>query len=212
VEHHSEEEQVEAIKQWIKENGSAVIVGIGIGIAGILGWQYWTNYQRSQAEQASLQFEAMTQAVAANDSAAVRRYGEQLLDEYGDSMYAMLGTLLLAKQAVEQGDNAAAAMHLQRVIDHSGQPQLVAIARLRLARVSLAENRLDDAQEILNRIDDPNLAAEVEELRGDVLLARQQPEAARSAYEAAKAARGAAGGSQMLDLKLNNLPALSVNN
>ncbi len=48
----SEDEQVEAIKKWLKENISSIIAGIIIGLGGIFGWQLWTNYQTDEAEQA----------------------------------------------------------------------------------------------------------------------------------------------------------------
>ncbi|MEW8396328.1 MAG: tetratricopeptide repeat protein, partial [Candidatus Thiodiazotropha sp.] len=38
-EYQTEEEQVEAIKRWWKENGTSVIAGLVIGLGGIFGWQ-----------------------------------------------------------------------------------------------------------------------------------------------------------------------------
>ena len=41
----SEDEQVEAIKQWLKKNGPGIVAGIAIGLAAIGGWRWWQNYQ-----------------------------------------------------------------------------------------------------------------------------------------------------------------------
>ncbi len=39
----SEEQQVEAIKDWWKENGKAVIFGAVIGLGGLFGWRYYQD-------------------------------------------------------------------------------------------------------------------------------------------------------------------------
>ena len=36
-----EEEQIEAIRNWWKENGRSVIAGAVLGLAAIFGWQGW---------------------------------------------------------------------------------------------------------------------------------------------------------------------------
>ena len=37
----SEQEQVEDIKKWWKENGRSVIAGLVIGLGGMVGWKSW---------------------------------------------------------------------------------------------------------------------------------------------------------------------------
>ncbi|PAR85254.1 YfgM family protein, partial [Vibrio cholerae] len=39
----TEEQQVEAIKDWWKENGKAVIFGAVIGLGGLFGWRYYQD-------------------------------------------------------------------------------------------------------------------------------------------------------------------------
>lgn len=41
----TEEEQVEALKKWWKENGTAVIVGVVIGISAVVGFWKWREYR-----------------------------------------------------------------------------------------------------------------------------------------------------------------------
>ena len=52
--YQTDEEQVEAIKRWWKENGKSVIGGIVLRFAVIGGWQGWQGYQRNQGEAASM--------------------------------------------------------------------------------------------------------------------------------------------------------------
>ena len=60
--YQTEEEQVEAIKKWWKENGKSVIGGIVLGFAIIGGWKGWQGYQQNQGEAASQVYDAMRQA------------------------------------------------------------------------------------------------------------------------------------------------------
>ena len=200
----SDDEQVEEIKKWWRDNAKAIIGGIAIGLAVVLGWQYWTAHRAARAERASAHYAALLQAVEKQDTALARQQGQVLLEDFPRSAYAVLASLELARLAVEAGDNAAAGQRLQWVIDHAGQTDIKDIARLRLVRVLLAENRYDDAAARLDEIDNQNLIAEREELRGDLYAARNEPAKARTAYQAALNAKA---GNPLVRLKLDNLPA-----
>ena len=207
AEHYvSDDEQVEAIKKWWKTNGMGIVAGLVIGAVGVLGWQYWGSYQTERAEQASLFYDALRGAMRGNDAAQIREQGEILLNDYDDTAYATLAALMLAKVEVQDGNPEAAAQHLQWVLDNASQAVVKDLARVRLARVRLSEGRLDDAEAQLSQVHNFNLTAEVEELRGDIHVARGDVPKARIAYEAAQAAAGPTGG-ELLQIKLDNLPA-----
>lgn len=198
----SDDEQLESLKSWWKTNGLSVITGIVIGLAIVLGWQYWSSRQASQAEQAAQHYMALLQAVQRSDPDQTRQQFRVLRDDFADSAYAVLAALQLARLDVENNDKAAALEHLQWALDHTGQEEIKAIARLRLARVLLAEGRHADAEAQLDRIQ--GFTAEVEELRGDLYLARNEPDKARLAYQTALTAAGSGGA--LLQIKLDNLP------
>ncbi len=199
----SDDEQAEAIKTWLKANGSAILIGVVIGLVAFLGWQYWGRYQAGQAEQASLYYDTLSAAVTNGDADQARTQGDQLFWDFPDSLYASLAALKLAKLAVDDGDNTTAKERLAWVLEHSNQDQIKDIARLRLARISLVEGELDVVKTRLAQVDGAGFTAEVEELKGDLYLARNDPEQARTAYEAASAA--AEGSSSLLQIKLDNL-------
>jgi predicted negative regulator of RcsB-dependent stress response len=199
----SDDEQVEAIKKWWQANATSIIGGIAIGLAVVLGWQYWTAHRTARAERASAHYAVLLQAVEKQDTAQAQQQGQVLLQDFPNSAYAVLASLELARLAAEAGDNATAGQRLQWVIDHARQADIKDIARLRLVRVLLAENRYDDAAARLDAIDNPNLTAEREELRGDLYAARNEPAKARVAYQAALSARA---GNPLVRLKLDNLP------
>lgn len=199
----SEDEQVEAIKKWWEANGGAIIVGVVIGLLVIFGWQYWASYRANQAEQAALRYAALSQAVEDNDANQARQEGRVLMEDFSDSAYATLAALQLAKLAAQKRDNATAIERLEWALEHTRQEGIKDIVRLRLARVLLAEKRYDAAEELLNQVTGTSFTAELENLKGDLYVARNQLAKARAAYQAAL---GASGGNPMLQMKLENLP------
>ena len=57
----TEEEQVEALKKWWKQNGKSVLGGVLIGVAVIYGGKTWLQQHNRQIEVASAEYEAMIQ-------------------------------------------------------------------------------------------------------------------------------------------------------
>jgi len=201
----SEDEQVEAIKQWLKKNGPGIIAGIAIGLSAIGGWRWWQNYQTSIIHNASNYYEIMLTALREEDKPRARGQAAVLTDNYSDTNYALLAALMLAKLDAEANDNEQAIAWLQWVLNHTEQRDLLDITRLRLARLLLAENRLDEAEVQLNQVLSATYSAEQQELRGDVLVAKDEIEQARSAYQTALAVQGPGAQNFALQLKLDSL-------
>ncbi|MCW8944859.1 MAG: tetratricopeptide repeat protein [Sedimenticola sp.] len=177
----SEEEQVEALKKWWKENGKSVAAGIIIGLGGVFGWQYWTQHQQDIAEQASMQFEQLTQSVAANSPAAVNQ-AESLVASHQGSSYAVFAALNLAKVKYQQGDINGAKAQLQWVLDNGDDPSLQQVARLRQTRILLNEGQIDEAAALIDKAPLDNFRGDLAELKGDIALKRGDKSAARQAY------------------------------
>jgi predicted negative regulator of RcsB-dependent stress response len=198
----SDEEQVETIKRWLKANGGAIIGGIIIGVVAVMGWQYWVSYRHNRAEEASLHYNQLSEALRQDKLAQAEQEAQQLLDDFSSSAYAVLAAFKLAKNSLERGDNETAVRHLEWVAEHADLQEFKDIARLRLAQVLLAADRYDEAQNKLNEVENSSFKAEVEELKGDAYLAQNQVEKARTAYQAAL---GANASNMQVQMKLNNL-------
>ena len=54
--YETEEQQVDAIKKWWSENGTALIVVAVIGLAGLWGWRYYGESVIAAQEQTSSEF------------------------------------------------------------------------------------------------------------------------------------------------------------
>ncbi|WP_404376817.1 YfgM family protein [Vreelandella aquamarina] len=186
----SEEEQLEVVKRWWKENGTSLIAGAVLAAAGVFGWNAWQNYQEGKAEAASVRYQQLINMTAGttleeDQLSAAQTLIEELTDEYGNTLYAELAQLLEARLAVQQGDLSAAKQALQDVASNSSRRYVQSLAWLRLARIEIAEGNPEAALALLDQPISDALAAQQANVRGDAFLAQNQPEQAREAWQTA---------------------------
>ncbi len=203
-EFRTEEEQAEALKKWWRENGKFIVAGIVIGITAIFGWRGYNNHLAQQAEAASTLYEQMLVASRANDSDNVGVYANRIIDDYQSSSYAIFAHLMLAKLAAEASELDQAETHFRWVIENNTNEEFQHVARLRLARVLIAADKLDIAVNTLDVSNTGDFSANYEELRGDIFVKQNKTEEARQAYQKALA-NTAEGGQSILQMKLDDL-------
>ncbi len=58
----TEEQQVEAIKRFWKEHGTAIIVGAALGLGGLWGWRAYSEAQIENKEAASVAYQNAVEA------------------------------------------------------------------------------------------------------------------------------------------------------
>ncbi len=202
----TEEEQVEAIKKWWQENGKSIIAGVVIGITAIFGWRAYDSHTAVQAEQASVLYEQMLVAARTNDEENALVYANRIFDDYKSSTYAVFASLMLAKVAAEAGELEEAETHLRWVMGNSSQAEFKHIARLRLARVLIANDKLELATETLNISKPGDFVARYDELRGDIYAKQGKSDEAIKAYEKSLAnSKGSGDAQSLLQMKLNDL-------
>lgn len=187
----SEREQADQLRNWLHENWVWLVAGVALTLAGYYGFRWWESRQASRAAAAGQRFGEMLEAIGAGRKDDGIRIAGEVTGEYADTPYADQATLVLARLDVDAGDFAAAQAKLARVADGSGDPDLRTVARLRLARVLLAQGRYDDALAALDQVAAPSIDARVLELRGDVKLAQGDRDGALEQWRAAEAAASA---------------------
>jgi predicted negative regulator of RcsB-dependent stress response len=203
--YRTEEEQAEAIKKWWGENGKSIIAGIVIGITAIFGWRAYNTHTAQQAEAASMLYEQMLVASRTNDTENVSIYANRVIDNYKSSSYATFATLMLAKIAAESGNLEQAETHLRWVLENNSQEEFMHVARLRLARVLIAGDKLDMATNTLKVSNPGEFSSRYEELRGDIFVKQDKTDEARQAYQKALANTAAESGQSTLQMKLDDL-------
>lgn len=204
---NTDEEQVEKLKAWLKENGPSIVVGIVVGVGGLIGFRYWVHLEETSAEQASRHYDQMMQALSVNDRGTVEEHARRLIADYAKTEYAQIARLAMAKDHVENGEFDAAEPYLQEVIGSSAQGPLGYLARTRLAALQLQTERLDAALGTLS-IDFPSeFTARVAELRGDIYARQGKNSEAIESYRAAQAASPGPADPQFLQQKMADLGA-----
>jgi predicted negative regulator of RcsB-dependent stress response len=96
-----------------------------------------------------------------------------------------MGALVAARFHFDRNDLKAAKVQLQWVIDHAASDDFRDIARLRLAAMLLDEKAFDEALKELDAKHSPAYDSQFAALRGDVLVAKNQPGEAKAAYQLA---------------------------
>jgi predicted negative regulator of RcsB-dependent stress response len=207
-EYLSEKEQWEQIKAWLRDNGLWIIAGIAVGAAALGGWRWYQDHVDSVGAQASAKYTQVVDAFGRGD----RTQGFVLLGElerdYSSSPYVDQGKLMAARMYVDSGDLDKAVIELQTVTEHSKDPQLALLARLRLARVQIAQKKADAALATLNGMKPGAFELQYHEILGDAYYAKSDKATALKEYLKAKVGDfSGSPDSQQLDLKISDLSA-----
>lgn len=182
----TEEQQVEELKKWWKENGRSIVIGAVLGIALIGGWQVWNNYRDSQAEKGAILYDKFASLILRDDKVSAQKEFNTLNDEHGGTIYVDFARLQLAMSEGNNGNQETAADYLQQVVSAGVDEGLKQVAALRLARVYLAQNKTGEAREMLKHVTDKAFEADALAIEGQAALAEGNKEAARIALEAAR--------------------------
>jgi predicted negative regulator of RcsB-dependent stress response len=180
-----EQEQIDDIKHFWKRYGNAItwalIVVLG-AFAAFNGWQYW---QRKQGAEAGVMYDQVEAAVQAGDVARVERALADIKDRYAGTTYAHQAALLAARVFYDKGKSNEAKAALGWVAEKAGDDGLRAVARLRLAALSLEAKAYDEALSHLAASMPASFTALAQDRRGDVYLAQGKPAEARAEYRKA---------------------------
>lgn len=180
-----EQEQLDTLKAWWKDNGNWLVnllLIVVVVMAGMRGWQYYHHKQTNEAASLYQQFVAQ---LASNDARRVNDAAAAVMDKYAGTPYAPRAALIAA-QVNEFGKDAAhAKTQLQWVIEHASEAGLKSVAGLRLASILLDEKDYAGALKLLEAKHAASFDALYADLKGDVLNAEGKPVEARAAYQQA---------------------------
>lgn len=201
-----EQEQVDALKAWWKENSNWVYGLVTVSLLVFAGSQFWKQHQAAQAAGASSLYAEVMKQTSSGDAKRVGDAADALADRFATSPYAARAQLLAAQTSQQAGDAARAKARLWWVIEHSDEDGLRHVARLKLAAMLLDEKQYDDALKHLNTPHPAAFDSVYADLKGDVLGAMGKTDEARTAYKLALAKTDAqAAQRNLIQLKLDGL-------
>ena len=203
----TDEEQVEKLKEWWKENGRAVITGLVLGVVGLFGYRYWVDQQEATAVAASVHFTEMVKALETSDSRNIVEQAEILIADYSGTEYATLARFALARNFVAGEEYDKAQQQLQQIVGTAGASPLGYLARKRLAAVQLQLEQPDQALATL-AVEFPSaFNAEIEELKGDIYVSQGNRSEAVIAYRKAQGGEPAPANREFIQQKIDDLGA-----
>lgn len=191
ADHLTEEEQIEALKNWWKEYWMSIVLPILLIAAGYFGWTTHQANKEQQAKQGSLAYQELVSVVGSGAELSQEQQNEArlaaqtLIDEFGGTLYADRAKLVLARFAVESGELENAKSMLQEVADGGANPAIKNVALTRLAKVCIAQGNYDKAISLMGSANDDSFKSIFAEIRGDALAAKGDVAAATTAYQEA---------------------------
>lgn len=181
----TEQEQIQQLKNWIKEYGLTILIGVILALLITSGWHYWQNYRHKNLSHASGVYDEMLTARAEGNAIELKVQAEKLISHYPKSPYAQMAAFMLAREAVITENYTEALHQLNWVLEHTSVPAFRDIARLRIARILIATNKAPDAITVLHQVDDSSFKGMASEIEGDAYLSLNELDRAQHSYQLA---------------------------
>ncbi len=205
----TEDQQLEDLKKWWKENGSSIITGVVIGLAVLFGTRSWFAWQERTAQNASVIYSVMMREAESGDARVASDNAATLIADFSGTPYASIAALLLARYRIEDNELDAAKAQLQWVLDNESSDEIRTTASVRLARVLVSLADYDGALALLDAIETDGQQGLVSEVRGDIYTQRGDSQQAVDAYsEALLLLPANSPGRNIVLLKYDNVIAL----
>ena len=196
----SDEEQINRFNEWWNENGTSLLVAVGLAIAGIVGWNFYSDSRQQSIEASTALYAQYVDATAE----AKEALAEQIKTEFPSTSVRSLVALAEAKKAADEGDLAAASQALIEARDAAPDALLAELAMIRLAKVQYAQGDAQSALQTLQGIRNAGYRSWALELTGDIYLAEGQTEQAYAAYSSAMDSLDGDTNRPLLEIKRDN--------
>ena len=172
----NEHEQSERVRNWVRSNAMGILGGIAVGLALIVGWQWWQGRQLQGQMALNERFDQTVRLYAsgalpdAKGKAAVQSLAD------GNPTLGTLAALQLARAQVD-ADRTEEAIATLRGLDKV-DPDLEPVVKERLARLLIDTGKAKDALALLDDERNPAML----DVRGDAQFLLGDRAKAREAY------------------------------
>jgi predicted negative regulator of RcsB-dependent stress response len=203
-EEYDDFEQEQLVKDWIKANWLTIALGIGLGLGGVIGINYWKGHQQQQRFETANQYNSFTEVMKLSQFDEAQSILAELEKKSGSNFYTYEAHLLLAKEFVEKNELDKAVVELKSVIASKPDQLLTEFVKLRLARVYNAMKKHDDALTEVNSVVNESYLSMVKEIQGDAYFAKGESENAIAAYKEAVEKGEGYSGKKNIEMKQEN--------
>jgi len=179
----SEKEQIDKMRAWWSDYGLYVVGGIVLGAAILFGINYYQTQKVNAEIAASALYDDLTEYVTGGDLEAAETTAAELDSDYGNSSYAAQSKLAMARLYMDKNRDQDAADALSGIIASDAAEEIKLVARARLARVLLYQNKAQEVVDMLEGQQSEAFGPAYQELLGDAYYALGRVEDAQAAYQ-----------------------------
>lgn len=208
----SEKEQIEQIRSWWSEYGGYIIFGVAAGAILLFGWDYYKDSKLEGQLEASALYESLTNSVAGGNLEEAEVAADELGTSFADTTYAAQSKLAMARLYMDKNRDQDAADALSALLEGAASPELKQLARLRLARVLLYQDKPQEVVDLLEGQESSGFEPAYGEVLGDAYHALGRIAEAEAAYQAVLLDPLAQGtvDQQLVQWKALDLPPVAV--
>ena len=179
----SEKEQIDQFRSWWSEYGAYVIGGIVIGAGLLFGINYYQNAKLQAQLNASTAYETLLVQLVDGDLDEAEATANEIANLYSETVYVGQAGLAMARLYMDKNRDMDAADALKAVIDGNANDELKHIARLRMARIYLYQDKAQEVVDMLATQDEGAFSAAYGEILGDAYTALGRIAEAEDAYQ-----------------------------
>ncbi len=194
----TDEEQLDKLRKWWEENGLMLVGAVVVAVAGVIGWNW---YGQRQSETVAGSSDLYVDYLRAQGTERETIAGT-LADEYPDSVYRAFIFLREAETEAANENPEAALVALNEALSLVDDDKLADVIRIRIARLEQELDRSEAALAMLGQVRSIGQRAYVQELKGDIHMARGERALAHEAYSAALEEAGGETARPLLKLKV----------
>ncbi len=176
----SDEEKGEAIKQWWRDNGTSVILGLVVASAIFVGGRYWLGEKQVQTANAAKQYQYIEVLLTEEKQAEAEKVADTLFSDYAATPYATFSAFSLAKSAAENQEYDKSTFYLEWIVNHAQLEAHIETARFRLAKLLFNEGAYQQASSLCDQSNSIAFKSLFDELKADILLAQGEKTKAES--------------------------------
>jgi len=219
VAHLTEEEQIEALKNWWKKNGNSTLMMVVVVLGLFFAWNQYKSQQATKAANASSVFQQLIEitppakeGLNEENEKKINQITGEIKSNSNGTLYSDFADLTLAKVAVDKGEQDQAIKLIEGVIASSKDQSIKQLARTRLARLLANKGEFDSALATLSESPTKTYVAVYEEIKGDIYATKKELASAQAAYQKALDSMELSQMSRMrlLQMKLDNVKVSSV--
>lgn len=177
-----EQEQIDQLKHFWKRWGNLISWVLIAVLGAYAAWNAWQYWQRQQAAQAAVLFDTVDKAAKTGDLTLLDRSLSDIQDKFGSTTVAHQAALLAGKTFFDKDQADKAEKALTWVTQKAGDEGLVALARLRLASLSIQAKDFGKARQWLSTDVPASFKPLQADRLGDLELLQGQPEKAKEQY------------------------------